>query len=89
MKTRYGSPFRPVTLAPCELASVIGRTEIAPCESLEMSRGYGDNDDSFRVVINAGGFAGVPTVDDCYSMREPFRSDALNALYAEAWEHDE
>lgn len=78
---RHGSPFRPVTLAPVDLFVITGRTELSPCESLEVSRGYGDNDDSFRVTINAGGFAGVATLDDCYAMREPFQSEALNAYF--------
>ena len=89
MQNRYGSPFREVTLTGAELWELTGRGELPLTVRVEMSRGYGDWDDSIRFVTVAGGFAGVPTIEDCEAMREPFRTDAFNALYAEALESDE
>lgn len=86
MQNRHGSPFREVTLTGAELWELTGRGELPLTVRVEMSRGYGDWDDSFRFVTVAGGLAGVPTIEDCEAMREPFRAEALNHLYMELFE---
>lgn len=70
-------------------AGIIGRTELTLCESLSVSRGYGDEDDCYSLDVNAGGFAGLPTDCDAYAMREPFQSETLDSLYWESVTVDE